>query len=148
EVLADGQSVGVRDFTDEQRSTVPPLRRSLSPRLIHAVKRVVPDTVTRRLYPLYWRLVTPATFASGVSHLNEVAWRIGLPADVVSGREAKITFLIEKSAPSVTRATATPAQSDFGVHLRSLALETPDRHRSRDGLLRRFAAGQRTTAAD
>jgi hypothetical protein len=146
EILADGQSLAVREFGDEQRSAVPSLRRPLSPRLIHIAKAVIPGAVTRRLYPLYWRMVTPATFTSGVSHLNEVAWRIELPTDVVSRRSAQITFVIDKSSPGGSHGRF--AQSELGIHLRSLGLETLDRHRSRSSLFRRFAVGQRTATAD
>jgi hypothetical protein len=148
EVLVDDQSVVVRDFSDEQRSAAPSLRRPLSPRLIHTVKAVVPDVVTRRLYPLYWRMVTPATFSSGVSHLKEVELRIELPADVVTRRNAQITFVIEKSAPVDSKAAGRFAESELGIHLRSLTLEKLDRHGSRSNLFRRLAVGQRTATAD
>jgi hypothetical protein len=147
EILADGGSVAFREFGDEQRSAMPSLRQPLSPRLIHAVKTVVPDVVTRRLYPLYWRMVTPATFTSGVSHLKEVAWRVELPADAISRRTAQITFVVDKVPPLDSQAGRS-AESPLGLHLRSLALETPDRQRSRNGFLRRLAVGQRTATAD
>ena len=146
EILADGQSLAVREFGDEQRSAVPSLRRPLSPRLIHMAKAVIPDVVTRRLYPLYWRMVTPATFTSGVSHMNEVAWRIELPTDVVSRRSAQITFVIDKSSPRGSHGRL--AESELGIHLRSLGLETLGRHRSRSSLFRRFAVGHHTATAD
>jgi hypothetical protein len=108
----------------------------------------VPDSVTRRLYPLYWRMVTPATFASSVSHLKEVVWRIELPADVVARRSAQITFVIDKSPTPVSHAPGWPSEDDLGIHLRSLSVEKPRRHRSRSRLFRRLAVGQRAAAAD
>jgi len=148
EVLADGRSLAIRDFSHERRSAVPSLKRPLSPRLIHMAKAVIPDAVTRRLYPLYWRMVTPATFTADASHLKEVAWRIELPEDVVSRGSAQITFAIDKLAPPDARGGRSSAEGELGIHLRSLRLEKLDRHRSRNGLFRRFAVGHRTATTD
>jgi len=148
EVLVEGESLAVREFGDDQRSAVPSLRRPLSPRFIHTVKAVVPDVVTRRLYPLYWRMVTPATFSSGVSHLKEVELQIELPADVVTRRSAQIAFVIEKSAPVDSKGAGRFAETELGIHLRSLTLGTLDRQGSRNSLLRRLPVGQRTATAD
>jgi hypothetical protein len=122
EVLADGECAALREFTDDQRSTLHSLRRPLSLRLVHVVKALLPTAVTNRLYPLYWRLFTPALLSSGVVHLKETIWRIELPPRVLAQRNAQLTFVIGKTRTD--DAAGWNNVRDLGLHLRSLGVES------------------------
>jgi hypothetical protein len=123
EVIADGEYVAGREFTDDEGSTLQSLRRPLSPRLVNVAKTLLPTAVTNRLYPLYWRLITPAALGSSVVYLKDTLWRIELPARVVARRNAQLTFIIGKPR-STEDANGTEEVGDLGFHLRSLGVES------------------------
>jgi hypothetical protein len=147
QVLLHGEPLAFRDFSHHQRLVLPSLRRPLSPRVVHAVKTILPKAVTDRLYPLYWRLTTPANVRAGVPGLKDIVWRIELPVDVVARRHAHLTFVIDE--PRTPLAVGwSDDQRELGIHLRSLTLERTDRpvldgHR----VGRRFLRHDRASAA-
>jgi GT2 family glycosyltransferase len=126
EVFLDGEPLGDREVRHDQWSVVlPSLRRPLSPRLIQTVKTILPESVTDRLYPLYWRWISVASPAD-VSHLQEILWRIDLPAEVTARGGGLLTFVIpDRRTP---RGVGwSDDERELGIHLRSLGLERLDR---------------------
>jgi hypothetical protein len=123
EVIVDGESVAVREFTHADRSTLQSVRRPLSPRLIYIAKTLLPAAVTNRLYPLFWRLITPAALGSSVVHLKKTPWRIELPPRVVARRNAELTFVVGESH-SAEHVDGADDVRDLGFHLRSLRVES------------------------
>jgi hypothetical protein len=145
DVLVEGELVSSRDFSAARSPVLPTLRQPPSPRLTHRAKAVLPNAVTRRLYPLFWRLFTPASLRPGVSHLRETVWRIELPPEVSSRRPVNLTFVFNRSrtAQPVLASGSSDGERELGIHIRSLRLEQPSRTlRKRDGFPLRSSRDQ------
>jgi hypothetical protein len=123
EVSVDGERLTMREFSHPRRVVVPSFRRELPPGVIRIAKRVLPDAVLDRLYPLYWRLTTPAALRRGVLGLQDVAWRIQLPDHVVMREHAHLTFVVDEPRTPLALGWGND-ERELGVHLRALTLES------------------------
>jgi hypothetical protein len=125
EVIVDDERVAVREFTTEDRSALQSVRIPLLPRLVYIAKAVLPTAVRNRLYPLFWRLFTPASLGSSVVYLKSTvrSWRIELPSRVVTRRNAQLTFVIDKPRVAEDVDPLDDTQS-LGFHLRSLRMDS------------------------
>jgi hypothetical protein len=122
EVLADGEHAALREFTDEQTPALHSVRRSLSLRLLYAGKALLPDAVRYRLYPLYWRMFTPALLTSDVVPFKDKVWRLELPPRALAQRNVQLTFVISERRSGDGRDGLNEVR-DLGFHLQSLGLE-------------------------
>jgi hypothetical protein len=125
EVIVEDERVAVRDFTTEDRSKLQSVRIPFLPRLVYIAKAVLPTAARNRLYPLFWRLFTPASLGSSVIYLKSTvrSWRIELPPRVVARRNAQLTFVIGKPSLAEDVDAMDDAQS-LGFHLRSLRMDS------------------------